>query len=62
MQWYGKAISKSGRKMGHLNVVSPYQESTTTVIEELKTKAMAARATFFEGWTQPINPNQGENR
>ena len=60
MQWYGKAISKPGRKMGHLNVVSPYQESATTVIEELKTKAIAARDTFFEGWTQPTNSNQGE--
>jgi hypothetical protein len=46
--------------MGHLNVVSPYQESTATVIEELKTKAIAARTTFFEGWTQPTNSNQGE--
>lgn len=46
--WYGKAESKPGRKMGHINVV---QEDGETV-EELTKAAEEARRTFYEAWTQ----------
>jgi 5-(carboxyamino)imidazole ribonucleotide synthase len=41
IHWYGKADSKPGRKMGHLNLPHGTPE-----------EARAARAAFYEGWTQ----------
>jgi 5-(carboxyamino)imidazole ribonucleotide synthase len=40
LHWYGKRITKSGRKMGHINTVGP----------ECKERAIGARATFLEAW------------
>lgn len=44
--WYGKADSKPGRKMGHLNVVGSPGESIPDVVERAKT----ARAAFYRAW------------
>lgn len=41
VHWYGKAESKPGRKMGHLNCVG----------EECRERAIAARAAFYRAWT-----------
>jgi 5-(carboxyamino)imidazole ribonucleotide synthase len=41
VHWYGKADSKPGRKMGHLNLPNGTPE-----------EARAARAAFYAGWTQ----------
>jgi 5-(carboxyamino)imidazole ribonucleotide synthase len=40
VHWYGKASSKPGRKMGHLNLPGGTQD-----------EARAARAAFYAGWT-----------
>ena len=47
--WYGKAESKPGRKMGHLNVVSSPGDELENVVE----RAKAARAVFYRAWTPP---------
>lgn len=43
VHWYGKAQSKPGRKMGHINVAGP----------DCVDRAKAARAAFYAGWTRP---------
>ena len=45
--WYGKAESKPGRKMGHLNVVSFPGDTLENVVE----RAKKARAAFYAAWT-----------
>jgi 5-(carboxyamino)imidazole ribonucleotide synthase len=40
VHWYGKAESRPGRKMGHINAVGP----------NCRAKAEAAREAFFAGW------------
>ena len=42
IHWYGKAKSKPGRKMGHINVVG----------NQSIARAERARAAFYRGWTQ----------
>ena len=44
--WYGKAETKPGRKMGHLNVVGLRDEPVAHTVE----RAKAARAAFYEAW------------
>ena len=46
VHWYGKAESRPGRKMGHLNVVGALGRSS----QELVCKAVEAREAFNEGW------------
>ncbi|MBS1713300.1 MAG: ATP-grasp domain-containing protein [Armatimonadetes bacterium] len=41
VHWYGKAESRPGRKMGHLNVVGA----------DAVARAIAARERFYRGWT-----------
>lgn len=41
VHWYGKAESRPGRKMGHLNVVG----------SDVVVRARAAREAFYRGWT-----------
>lgn len=41
VHWYGKADSKPGRKMGHLNAVGP----------DCVPRAKAARERFYRAWT-----------
>lgn len=41
VHWYGKAESRPGRKMGHLNVLG----------HDLVARAKAARARFYRAWT-----------
>ncbi len=41
--WYGKKVSKPGRKMGHLNVVGQ---------KDIVRQAIAARDTFYQSWSQ----------
>lgn len=41
IHWYGKAESRPGRKMGHLNVPGP----------DNKDRAVAGRNTFYQAWT-----------
>ncbi len=48
VHWYGKAESRPGRKMGHLNVRAEPEES----IESLIGRARAARQSFYEAWSQ----------
>lgn len=43
VHWYGKAQSKPGRKMGHINVVGA----------DCIARAKAAREAFYAGWTRP---------
>lgn len=38
--WYGKAVAKPGRKMGHLNAVGP----------DCRARAVKARERFYEAW------------
>jgi 5-(carboxyamino)imidazole ribonucleotide synthase len=45
VHWYGKAESRPGRKMGHLNVVG------TDCIE----RARRARDAFYNGWTKSLS-------
>jgi len=40
VHWYGKAESRPGRKMGHINVVG----------EDCVERAIAARERFYQGW------------
>jgi 5-(carboxyamino)imidazole ribonucleotide synthase len=40
VHWYGKALSKPGRKMGHINVVG----------DNARPRAESARAAFYRGW------------
>lgn len=42
VHWYGKAESRSGRKMGHLNAVGP----------DCVERAKAARTRFYDAWTR----------
>lgn len=42
MHWYGKKEAKPGRKMGHINVVGPF--------ENIVEKAEKARDTFYQTW------------
>ena len=42
VHWYGKAESRAGRKMGHLNVVG----------ENVVERALTARQRFYEAWTR----------
>lgn len=42
VHWYGKMESRSGRKMGHLNVCGA----------DLIARARAAREAFYRGWTE----------
>jgi 5-(carboxyamino)imidazole ribonucleotide synthase len=44
--WYGKAESKPGRKMGHLNIIQRPGES----IPELVAQAKSAREIFYSAW------------
>jgi 5-(carboxyamino)imidazole ribonucleotide synthase len=41
VHWYGKAESRPGRKMGHINVVGP----------DCRTRAVLARERFYAAWT-----------
>jgi 5-(carboxyamino)imidazole ribonucleotide synthase len=43
MHWYGKRVSKPGRKMGHINVVGG---------DRLADRANLAREAFLKGWSQ----------
>lgn len=47
LHWYGKAESRPGRKMGHLNVTGPVGGAPSS----LKEVAHAARGTFYAAWT-----------
>jgi 5-(carboxyamino)imidazole ribonucleotide synthase len=47
--WYGKAESRPGRKMGHLNMVAACGQS----VEELVRDALVQRSRFYEAWTKP---------
>lgn len=40
--WYGKTVTKAGRKMGHLNAVGP----------ECKGRAIQARSDFYRAWSR----------
>jgi 5-(carboxyamino)imidazole ribonucleotide synthase len=42
VHWYGKAESRPGRKMGHLNVIG----------EGIVERALTARQRFYEAWTR----------
>ena len=44
--WYGKADSRPGRKMGHLNVTGPLDQPT----QELVNRAVEARDAFYGAW------------
>jgi 5-(carboxyamino)imidazole ribonucleotide synthase len=46
LHWYGKAESRSGRKMGHLNVRAYGDEDPGSLVD----RARAARAAFYEAW------------
>ncbi|MBX7132074.1 MAG: ATP-grasp domain-containing protein [Fimbriimonadaceae bacterium] len=48
--WYGKAVSRPGRKMGHMNVVG----------EHGRARAEAARARFYEGWKVLLEEEDSE--
>lgn len=41
VHWYGKARTRPGRKMGHINATGPYGRG----------RVVAAREKFYEGWT-----------
>jgi phosphoribosylaminoimidazole carboxylase (NCAIR synthetase) len=45
--WYGKAESRPGRKMGHLNIRALEGEST----KQLTDRARQAQRRFYEAWT-----------
>ncbi len=47
LHWYGKAESRPGRKMGHLNLIG--EEGAP--IERLVERARLAREAFYGGWT-----------
>ncbi|MEZ0324689.1 MAG: hypothetical protein ACAH95_02185, partial [Fimbriimonas sp.] len=44
--WYGKAESRAGRKMGHLNMRIQEGED----IQSLTARARQARSLFYEDW------------
>lgn len=46
VHWYGKAESRPGRKMGHLNAVGPLDQPTA----ELVRRAVDARDAFYDAW------------
>jgi 5-(carboxyamino)imidazole ribonucleotide synthase len=43
--WYGKAESRPGRKMGHINISGP----------DCRNRAIAARETFLKTWASSLN-------
>jgi 5-(carboxyamino)imidazole ribonucleotide synthase len=47
VHWYGKAQSRPGRKMGHLNIRGIKGESTS----ELAERARQAQRRFYDAWT-----------
>lgn len=48
VHWYGKAESRPGRKVGHLNVTGPLDLPT----QQLVNTAVAARKAFYEAWRE----------
>jgi phosphoribosylaminoimidazole carboxylase (NCAIR synthetase) len=46
--WYGKAESKVGRKMGHLNL--PVDKAATAI--DVLPLLRGARDVFYRGWTK----------
>ncbi len=47
IHWYGKAESRPGRKMGHLNLVARHDEPPHNMLPHLN----RVRDAFYEGWS-----------